>query len=154
MGRMRRKHTGAGLRGSRRSRKRLVVLAAPVAALAWAGFALSGAASVSLTSSGPQPPRVTVGWGDTLQFVNADSVPHGITSSRPELNSSTTISPGQTYTTILTGRTATYPFRQTGGKSLPGAVISNVSGTVSLKAAPGRVLYGKTATFSGTATIL
>src|SRR3954451_719085 len=153
MGRMRRNHTGAGLRGSRRSRKRLVLPAAVVAALAFAGYALSGAASVSLTNSGPQPSRVTVGWGDTLQFVNADSVPHGITSSRPELNSSTTISPGQTFTTILTGRTATYPFRQTGGRSLPGAVVSNVSGTVSLKAAPAIVLYGKSATFSGVATL-
>jgi plastocyanin len=124
-----------------------------IAALAFAGYALSGAVSVTLTNTGPQPSRVTVGWGDTLMFVNGDSVPHGITSSRPELNSSTTLSPGQTFTTILTGRTATYPFRQTGGRSLPGAVVSQVLGSLSLKSSATQVTYGNQVTFSGVATI-
>ena len=143
--------TGAGRRAPGRSWKRLAVLAAPVAALAWAGFALSGGASVTLGPSGPQPTVVTVGYGDTLQFVNTDKVVHGITSSRPELNMPT-IAPGATYTTILTGRTATYPFRQTGGKSLKGDIVSLVAGSVSLTASKAVVLYGQPVNLGGVST--
>ena len=54
---------------------------------------------------------------------------------------------------MLTGRTATYAYRQTGtGRSKPAAVVSQVIGSVSLKSSKPQVLYGQTVTLSGTAT--
>ena len=142
MGRNLRQTVGARLLGS----KRVIAAGAVVCSLAFAGFALAltlGASSATLTATGPSPQTITANWGDTVSFVNADTVAHGITSSRPELNA--TIQPGQTFTTVLTGRTATYSYRQTAtvGRSKPGDVVSQVIGSVNLKASAGQVVYGK-----------
>jgi plastocyanin len=132
--------------------RRLVAVAAVVGALAFAGYGLSGGFTVSLGPTGPSPQTVTVNWGDTLSFVNTDTIAHGITASRAELNTPT-ISPGATFTTVLTGRTSTYAYRQTGGgRNKPGAVVSRVVGSVSLKASKRRVLYGQSITLRGTAS--
>jgi plastocyanin len=144
---------GARLHVLRRPWRRLVVGAAFVAALAFAGFALSGGFTVELGPSGPGPQTVTVGWGDTLAFVNTDTVAHGITSSRPELNMPT-IAAGSTFTTIITGRTATYAYRQTGGgRSRPASIVSHVTGSVSLKASKSQLLYGQSVQLSGVASL-
>jgi plastocyanin len=151
-----RQRTGARLHGSRR----LAAASALVGALAFAGFALAaalGSTTTSLTATGPSPRTITANWGDTLAFVNADSVPHGITSSRQELNVAT-IAPGATYSTILTGRTKTYGYADvepSRGRNarLPGDVVSQVVGTVTLKTSRARVTFGKPITLSGTATL-
>ena len=60
--------------------KRLRVPAAVLGlvALGTAGYALGAGASISLTADGPQPETVTVNWGDTVVYSNADSVEHAI----------------------------------------------------------------------------
>ena len=61
-------------------RRALAVLAG--AALFGVGVALAdSAATVSLTSTGPQPATVTINWGDTVAFVNVDSVAHSLSST-------------------------------------------------------------------------
>src|SRR4051795_7619538 len=100
--------TGAGLRESRR----LIVAGVVVASLAFAGFALAttlAGTSVTLGAAGPTPLTVTANWGDTITFVNGDTVAHSLTSARPELSASG-IAPGATYTTVLTARTRTYRY--------------------------------------------
>ena len=72
------------------SRTRLgkVVLGfAAAAALGIAGYALAATATVELASKGPQPPVAAVGWGDTVTFHNADSVPVTITSGETDFSS-------------------------------------------------------------------
>ena len=132
--------------------KRLVPIAAACIALGAGGFALAGGVAVTLGPSGPQPKVVTVAWGDTLSFANGDSVAHAITSPREDLRSPA-IPPGSTYTSVITARTGTYPYKQTGGKSLPGVLIVHTSGTVSLTAQPKSVVYGRSVTLAGVSSI-
>jgi plastocyanin len=120
-------------------------------ALAAAGFALAGTVSVTLGPKGPQPATVTVEWGDTLAFVNGDSVTHGLTSPRPEF-STTSISPGATYAAAVTNRAGAYQFRQTGGKSFVGTVVVTATGTVTLKASATTVIYGRPVLLTGVAS--
>jgi plastocyanin len=135
-----------------RAVKRLVPIAAATIALGAAGFALAGGVAVTLGPSGPQPKVATVAWGDTLSFVNGDSVAHAITSPREDLRSPA-IPPGGTYVSVITARTGTYPYRQTGGKSFTGALVVSTSGTVSLTAQPSSVLYGRSITLTGVSSI-
>jgi plastocyanin len=135
-----------------RAMKRLVPIAAASIALGAAGFALAGGVAVTLGPSGPQPRVVTVSWGDTLSFANGDSVAHAITSPREDLRSPA-IPPGGTYSSVITARTGTYPYKQTGGKSLPGFLIVRTGGTVSLTAQPRSVLYGRSVTLAGVSSI-
>lgn len=139
---------GAGLQGSRRA----VAVAVVVCSLAFAGFAMSSGFTVSLGPAGPGPGTVTVNWGDSIAFANTDTVTHGITSSRPELNAS--IAPGQTYTAVVTGRRdATYNYRQTGGgPSVRGKVVSHIVGSVTLQAPPPVTGYGKSIVLTGTSS--
>ena len=128
-----------------------VVLGAGAVAVAAGGFALAGTVSVTLGPAGPQPPVATVEWGDTLAFVNGDSVTHGITSSRDDLRVSA-ISPGSTYAGAVTARAGSYQFRQTGGKSFPGTVVVTATGTVTLKASKATVVWGRPVLLSGVAS--
>ena len=127
---------------------RRIALGAGVAALAAAGFALADTVSITLGPKGPQPGVVTVEWGDTLAFVNGDSVAHGITSSRSDLGAAT-IPPGSTYAGAVTVRAGSYQFRQTGGKSFPGTVVVTATGTVTLKANRATVVYGRPVVLTG-----
>jgi plastocyanin len=133
--------------------KRAVLIAAVVAALATAGFALGSGVSVTLGPSGPQPKVVSVHWGDTVSIVNGDGVTHGITSPRPDLQAPA-LAPGATYTNVVTFRTGTYQYRQTGGKSFPGDIVVSVTGTVSLKASTLSVVYGRTIALRGVSSIV
>lgn len=133
--------------------KRLVPIAAASIALGAAGFALAGGVAVTLGPSGPQPKVATVSWGDTLSFTNGDSVAHAITSAREDLRSPV-IPPGGAYASVITARTGTYPYKQTGGgKNLPGFLVVSTSGTVSLTAQPKSVLFGRSVTLAGVSSI-
>ena len=132
--------------------RRLVLIGAGVVALAVAGFALGGGVAVSLGPAGPQPKVVSVAWGDTVAFVNGDSVAHGITSPRADLQT-TAIPPGATYTNVVTARTGTYQYRQVGGKSYAGAIVVHVTGTLTLRASTASVVYGHALTLRGVSSI-
>ena len=135
-------------------RKRLVkltLLGVAGLALGMGGFALAGTQTLSLTYVGPEPDTITVPWGDTLVITNVDSVSHSMVSSHPELQA--TLLPHQTYTTMLTGPTRSYSFRQTGGTGYPGKVEVEFSGRVSLSSSSGSVAYGRTLRLSGVSSI-
>src|SRR5262245_61425687 len=140
---------GAALQRSRRA----IVLVVVAGSLAFAGFAMSSGFTVSLGPTGPGPSTVTVNWGDTVSFVNTDSIAHGITSGRPELNAAS-IAPGQTFTAVVTGRRqASYHYRQTkGGTNVRGTVVSHILGSVTLKPVPLVPTYGKPVTLAGTSS--
>jgi plastocyanin len=123
-----------------------VVAAAVVAATA--GFALAATVSVTLGPKGPQPAVVSVEWGDTLQFVNGDSVTHAITSPHDDIGPAT-LAPGATVGGTVTLHAGSYQFRQTGGKNFVGTVVVTATGTVTLKASRRTVVYGQAVTLSG-----
>lgn len=119
-------------------------------ALAAAGYALAANVTITLGPNGPQPGTVTAQWGDTLEVVNADSVAHGLTSSRTDFHADT-IAPGATYTNVQTGRAGQFTFRQTGGKGASGTVVLVATGTVTLRAVSTTLLYGQAARVHGVA---
>lgn len=127
------------------------MIGAAAVALAAAGFALAGTVSITLGPKGPQPAIATAEWGDTLAFVNGDSVTHGITSPGAGFGV-TAISPGSTYAGAVTARAGSHQFRQTGGKSFVGTVVVTATGTVTLKAARSTVVYGQAVVLTGVAS--
>ena len=131
---------------------RRLLVGACLLALAVAGVAVADTTSISIGKAGPDPDEVTVAWGDTIQIKNTDTVAHGITSSHADLQGGA-IAPGGTYTTSFTTRTRTYRYRQTGGKSMSGTIAVSVSGNVSLKPRIAVVLYGKSLTVTGHASL-
>jgi plastocyanin len=114
-----------------------------------AGYALAAGSTVTLTADGPQPPLATVAWGDTVTFSNADSKNHQVTIPRVALESPQ-IPAGGAFEYVFDGRRGTYGYRQTGGgPNKLGTIVVNLNGTVTLKAAPIVLLWGKTLRLTG-----
>ena len=128
----------------------MLVAAAAAVALAAGGYALAAGVTVTLGASGPQPGVVTADWGDTLAFVNGDSVTHGITSPRTDLQA-TAIAPAATYVNVVTAHAGSYQYRQTGEKSFTGTVVVLATGTVELRARSRSLVYGRPLKLSGSA---
>jgi plastocyanin len=122
-----------------------------LAAAAFAGLGFAASTTVSLTAAGPQPPTVTVEWGDTVDFTNADTVAHTVVIPRFQLTSPA-IAPGSSFQHVFTARSGNYSFRQTGGTRYTGTVTVRVSGTITLVAARPTVKYGQSVTISGRST--
>ena len=117
-------------------------------ALAFGGFALAGQVPVQLGADGPQPETVTVNWGDTVAFTNADSEAHSIllpavTVTSPE------IPPGGTFLHVFDQKKGAFSYVQTGTKRRTGRVIVQIRGELVLKAAPEKVVFGKSASLNG-----
>jgi plastocyanin len=112
-----------------------------------AGYAAAAHLVVALGPSGPQPSVVTVGWGDTLELVNHDSVAHGLTSARHELRAA--VAPGATFTDVVTGRAGPFVYHQTGGRRLDGTVVVALPGSVSLQTADASLRFGQGLQLSG-----
>jgi len=125
-----------------------VAIGAAAALVATAGFALAATVTVTLGPKGPQPVVVTVEWGDTLAFVNGDSVTHAITSAHNDVGPAT-LAPGATVGGTETAHAGSYQFRQTGGKSFVGTVVVTATGKVTLKASKATVVYGRPVALSG-----
>jgi hypothetical protein len=118
-------------------------------ALFAAGLALAGAATVSLTATGPKPGTVTIDWGDTVVFTNVDTVERAVTSQRGAFSSGP-ISPGASFEHRFDGRPGRYGFVQSGSRpNTSGVVELAPSGTVSLAIRPGTAVYGAAVTVSG-----
>jgi plastocyanin len=124
--------------------------AAGLAVLFAGGVALAAATSVSLGPDGPQPATVTIQWGDTVSFKNDDSRAHGITIPRTA-QASPLIPAGGTWTKVFDGRSGNYGYRQTEGRSFLGSIVVELKGTVTMKATPTTVAYGRRVMFSGEA---
>src|SRR5437899_10218369 len=127
------------------SRRRLRMLLALVAGgvVFAAGFAFAGSSVVTLTATGPQPSVVTVAWGDTVSFVNGDSVTHGVSSPDPDITA-TTLTPGQTYSVVFKGRTGKKPYVEVSRPtSFYGpAVVVTLNGSLTLGKSSQLVEYG------------
>ena len=130
-----------------------LVVGAVALALAFGGYALAAGVTVTLGPTGPQPDLVTADWGDTLVFVNGDSVVHGITSPRTDLQV-TAIPPAATYTSVVTEHVGSYKYRQTGAKDLPGTVVVLATGVLKLKVSARSLPYGRPLKLSGVVTKL
>lgn len=122
-----------------------------IAALGIVGGSVAATSGVSLTGQGPSPATVNVEWGDTVEFSNGDSVARGVVISRVGVTSPT-LAPGETFSYRFDGRAGRYGFTQTGTPPPPsrsGAVVVNVTGTLSLATRAGVVPYGSQVTLSG-----
>jgi hypothetical protein len=114
-----------------------------------AGFALGAGATITLKGGGPEPRLITVEWGDTVTFANADNKAHSVTIPRIGLDSPT-IEPGATFEHVFNGRRGNYLWRQLGGgPNFPATIIVDLKGTVSLVASTRTVQYGKSLKLSG-----
>jgi len=139
------------LRSVRARRHRLapLVLAGTLMGLlGLAGFAAASTVVVKLTSSGPQPAKVTVAVGDTVSFVGADDQNHSIISKAGGFTSPV-IKPGETWSRVMDspGR---FRYRETNfGKPHRGLIVVQVVGTLELSASPGSVVYGRQVVLSG-----
>jgi plastocyanin len=128
---------------------RLAACAVVAPVLALAGYALAASHSVTLTATGPTPTALTIGWGDTVSFVNADTEPHSITISRIETTSAA-IPPGGTFTQVFDGRGGNYFFRQLGTRNFNGNIALVVTGRVTIAASSEVVPFGRPVTLRGT----
>jgi plastocyanin len=131
------------------AKRRWPFVAVAAMGLVAAGYGAAANVAVVLGPSGPQPSAVTVPWGGTVDFVNGDSVPHGLTSARPGPHVAA-IAPGETFSDVISGRAGPYAYHQTGGPRRDGTVVIAVSGSVSLRAAANPVPFGKRLRLSGT----
>jgi plastocyanin len=129
-------------------RKR-ILLAVSIVALGGVGYAFAAGTTVSLTANGPQPEVVTVNWGDTVTFSNADSKTHGITIPRIRTESPA-IGAGGAYEHVFDGRSGNYLFRQTGGgASFNGTVLVDLTGEVTLTPSAQVISYGQSVRMTG-----
>lgn len=139
------------LRSVRAQRRRFGFMAlAGVASglLGLAGFAAASTVVVKLTSTGPQPPKVTVAVGDTVSFIGADNQNHSIISKTGGFTSPV-IKPGETWSRVMDapGR---FRYRETNfGKPNRGLIVVQVVGALELSASPSSVVYGREVVLSG-----
>lgn len=118
-----------------------------------AGFALAGTTPITLRPDGPQPRTVTVPWGDTVSFQNADALSHAITLPRINVEGPS-IPPGGSWAHVFDGRGGNYLFRQLGGPANhQGTIVVDVEGKATLTASSSSVPFGKTVTLRGTSTL-
>lgn len=116
------------------------------------GYALAGTAGVSLTAAGPEPKEVTVDWGDTVVFSNADKVDRGITLPRVAVTSPP-IPPGGSFEHRFDDRAGRYNFQQTGPRpTFSGVVVLTVNGKLTLKTSKKVGAYRSSVTLSGRST--
>ena len=119
-----------------------------LATLFAAGLALAGAATVTIGAAGPEPASVTIQWGDTITFANVDDAPRGITIPRLQL-ASPAIAPGGNWAHVFDGRSGSYGYRQTEGRGFQGSILVELKGSVTMKATPATVTYGRKVSFTG-----
>jgi hypothetical protein len=111
--------------------------------------AVTARSTVSLTAEGPDPATVTIDWGDTVAFSNADTVERAVESARAEMASGP-IPPGASYEFRFTGRAAPYRFTQTGTRPTTfGLVVLTTKGKVTLAINRQVVPFGASSTLAG-----
>lgn len=135
----------------RRLTTTLLAAAACVGVLATAASAADSA--ISLTPAGMQPNAVTIQWGETVTFTNADTVPHAVAMPRLQFTSEA-IQPGGTFAYAFTGRAGRYNVRQVGGRAASATVTVELSGEVSLEEPARAVPFGQKLTLTGTSSVL
>ncbi len=123
-------------------------------ALGVAGFAFAATTEVTLGSGGPSPGDVTIAWGDTLSFYNADGETHTVTS-RLQGWPTLTIAPGQRASFPFLGTPGPVAYTQVGSrKRYNGRVTVTLNGKLTIKSNKPTVAYGQTLVLSGTNTLV
>ncbi len=141
---------GVRLHSKRRQLASITAIAATAIGLAIGGLALAGTTTVQLTASGPQPATVTVGVGDTVSWVGADSQNHSIVAAS---FTSPVIRPGDTYSHVM-DTPGKFPYTATSfGPSKKGLIVVTVNGTVSLAVDHPSVVYGSSVVLSGSSPL-
>lgn len=137
--------------------RRTLLLLVAAAMLAVTGAAAAATATVTITKAGYVPSATTIAQGDSVQFVNSDTVAHqvvfktttGVTCSPSPL----VLQPAQSGTcTFQTAGSYTYSDPNVKGKTFRGTVTVNAAPgeSLTLAASPHRVVYGGHVTLSGT----
>ena len=127
---------------------RTLAFAGGLAAIFVSGLAFAATTGVTLGPAGPQPATVTVQWGDTVSFANAGGEAQSVTIPRLTV-ASPAIPPGASWAQVFNGRTGNYIFRQTGTRNFSGAVVVQLTGSVTMSAKPSVVSYGKRVALAG-----
>lgn len=134
--------------------RKLVLLVAALALLVTAA-ATAKTFTVTLTKSGFAPSTITVAQGDTVQFVNSDTVTHQIT-----FKSTAGVTCTSNPLTLAAGQSGSCTFANAGsysysdpaakGNAFKGSVVVTAAAeTLSLAAMPHLLVYGATSTLSG-----
>src|SRR5215208_1603841 len=131
----------------------LLLLVASTALAVTAGAA-AATATVTITKTGYVPSATTIAAGDSVQFMNADTVAHqvvfktttGVTCAPNPL----VLQPGQSGTcTFQNGGSYTYSDPNGKGNTYRGTVTVTAGEAITLSAAPRRIVYGGQTTLSG-----
>ena len=117
--------------------------------LALGGFALAASSTITLGATGPTPSSLTIGWGDTVSFVNGDTEAHVVTISRAEVTSPS-IPPGGSFAQVFDGRGGNYFFRQLGTRNFNGNIALEVKGQVTIRASATSIPFGRSVILRGT----
>ena len=115
--------------------RRLIALVPAVLALATAGPALAATKTVQIKAAGFGPTRVEIASGDSIRWINVDTVNHQVVSDNG-LFASSILRPGQTYTRA---------FNQGGTFRYHDGLKPAERGTVVVKGPPPSVSIGATA---------
>lgn len=125
------------------------LVAATIALLAVGAASGASEHQVALTPTGPQPSMTDVGWGDTIVFANQTG--GTVTLTIPRLDVTTSIPAGGSFTQAFAVRRGSYRVRQmSANRSYPSTVNVEVTGDLSLKAAPRLIPVGRPVTVTGT----
>jgi plastocyanin len=126
-----------------------ILLVLGLAALGGAGLAIAASTTVSMTAGGPEPPLVTVAWGDKVTFANTDQKAHQISIPRVSLESPE-IPPGGAFEYVFDGRRGNYGYRQTGGgPNKLGTIVVELKGSVTINASAMTVPWGRSLKLTG-----
>jgi plastocyanin len=136
--------------------RKTLLLVVAAAMLAVTGAAVAATTTVTITKAGYVPGATTIAQGDSVQFVNSDTVAHqvvfktttGVTCSPNPL----VLQPAQSGTcTFQNAGSYTYSDPNAKGNTYRGTITVNAPGeSLTLAASPHRVVYGGHITLSGT----
>lgn len=144
-----------------RARGKLIVIAVALVSLLIAGAAIAKIVAVAITKNGYVPSAVTIAAGDSVQFTNSDAVAHQIvfksTTGVTCVPASLVLQPTQTATcSFQAAGKFTYSDPNVKGNTFRGTVTVGRSPappertSLTLAAKPRLVVYGGTATLTGT----
>jgi plastocyanin len=136
--------------------RKILLLLAATATLAFSGAAAAATATVTITKAGYVPSSTTIAQGDSVQFLNSDTVVHQVTFKSTKGVTCTpnpvVLQPTQTGTcTFATAGSYTYSDPNVKGNTFKGSVtVTAAAESISLAAAPRLIAYGGNVTLSGT----
>jgi plastocyanin len=136
--------------------RKILLLLAATATLAFSGAAAAATATVTITKAGYVPSSTTIAQGDSVQFLNSDTVVHQVTFKSTKGVTCTpnpvVLQPTQTATcTFATAGSYTYSDPNVKGNTFKGTVtVTAAAESISLAAAPRLIPYGASVSLSGT----